>query len=479
MVGFFGKIGASFTGMWHISEGLNMKSIRPAKLYYALAYVFELIFYTYHKTFLHVDSKLFGIDADMLMYIGHILMSLIIMLLWSNKFRPLIYISVVITVAGFLAFFFVSGGIPKLLCAVLAMTGLGGCVTAARCGFAFAANNAERLLGVVLLLGGRAALDLLDAAFPDGTIGDDMVFLYVYPAITLAGMVFCLLRFKEGDLEFKETSTPEDRKGLYWALAIFITFFALEGYRRFMLGAGSAYNVFINGMGTLVTIVLLVLIMRIKRNIWHAWNLFLVVAISMALLPNIVDHPMVDTALSFLDGLHLIGWAIVLYILACAQRRFASLKLLKQCTIVFVIVSPLTTLSDEVVQMLFPEQGKMAALVYTLVIAVMYILASPYIHKYLFSAIWIGDLQKKDMALLRDKVEGADRFEHYGLTPREKEVAALLLAANTVRMIAGELKLSQSTVNMHTSNLYKKLGINSKAELFKKIGVAEESDAES
>jgi DNA-binding NarL/FixJ family response regulator len=62
------------------------------------------------------------------------------------------------------------------------------------------------------------------------------------------------------------------------------------------------------------------------------------------------------------------------------------------------------------------------------------------------------------------------------LTPREKEVAALLLAAYTRRMISGELGVKEVTVGMHTQNLYRKLGIASRTELFRKFGVAEEQE---
>ncbi len=58
------------------------------------------------------------------------------------------------------------------------------------------------------------------------------------------------------------------------------------------------------------------------------------------------------------------------------------------------------------------------------------------------------------------------RLSQYDLTHRQKQVALLLLAAKTRRQIAGELKLSESTVKMHVGELYKKLGINSRAELF-------------
>ncbi len=70
------------------------------------------------------------------------------------------------------------------------------------------------------------------------------------------------------------------------------------------------------------------------------------------------------------------------------------------------------------------------------------------------------------------------RLSQYDLTHRQKQVAALLLAAKTRRQIAGELKLSESTVKMHVGELYKKLGINSRAELFLRFCTEDPAEAE-
>ncbi len=55
------------------------------------------------------------------------------------------------------------------------------------------------------------------------------------------------------------------------------------------------------------------------------------------------------------------------------------------------------------------------------------------------------------------------------LTEREKEVATLLLKGRTYKLIAAELYLSENTVKTHVKNIYSKLNIKTKSELFNYI----------
>jgi DNA-binding CsgD family transcriptional regulator len=80
------------------------------------------------------------------------------------------------------------------------------------------------------------------------------------------------------------------------------------------------------------------------------------------------------------------------------------------------------------------------------------------------------------MALWNDKINDTDRFDKYNLSPREKEVLAHLLAGHTLRMISGYLNIAQGTVNIHADRIYKKIGVNSKTELFLRFGVTEEPE---
>jgi DNA-binding CsgD family transcriptional regulator len=55
------------------------------------------------------------------------------------------------------------------------------------------------------------------------------------------------------------------------------------------------------------------------------------------------------------------------------------------------------------------------------------------------------------------------------LTEREKQIVTLLLKGRTYKLIASELYLSENTVKTHVKNIYAKLAVRTKSELFKKF----------
>lgn len=67
--------------------------------------------------------------------------------------------------------------------------------------------------------------------------------------------------------------------------------------------------------------------------------------------------------------------------------------------------------------------------------------------------------------------EGDSRMDGLGLTPREKQIFNLMLTEMSVKQIMTELEISRGTFNFHTANLYRKLGIQSRTELFAKYSV--------
>ena len=54
---------------------------------------------------------------------------------------------------------------------------------------------------------------------------------------------------------------------------------------------------------------------------------------------------------------------------------------------------------------------------------------------------------------------------HFGLTPRETEVARLLAEGRTNAGVAAALSISQHTARHHTEKVFRKLGVSSRAEV--------------
>ena len=61
----------------------------------------------------------------------------------------------------------------------------------------------------------------------------------------------------------------------------------------------------------------------------------------------------------------------------------------------------------------------------------------------------------------------ARHLPHHGLTPREREILALIGAGLQIKQVAGELNISVSSVNTYRSRIFRKMGLNSNAALIR------------
>lgn len=59
----------------------------------------------------------------------------------------------------------------------------------------------------------------------------------------------------------------------------------------------------------------------------------------------------------------------------------------------------------------------------------------------------------------------AQLADEFGLTPRERDVFALLMRGRSVPYIRDELTVSRDTVATHVKHIYQKAGVHSRQEL--------------
>ncbi|MCL2762394.1 MAG: helix-turn-helix transcriptional regulator [Treponema sp.] len=86
-----------------------------------------------------------------------------------------------------------------------------------------------------------------------------------------------------------------------------------------------------------------------------------------------------------------------------------------------------------------------------------------------FMIIWKLTFKKQIEKVLKNNPAPKIDFENMGLSPREKEICGLLLTELSIKQIAYALKITYSGVNYHIKNIYQKLNINKRAELFIKF----------
>ncbi|MDR2729566.1 MAG: helix-turn-helix transcriptional regulator, partial [Treponema sp.] len=132
----------------------------------------------------------------------------------------------------------------------------------------------------------------------------------------------------------------------------------------------------------------------------------------------------------------------------------------------------------------FDGPNKFLAFGVVLVLVSVSLLLMPLMQKKLFDADWTDGLYLRDMAGFPEEyslpfaeTEAINAKNNLDLTPRETEIFTMLLTDIAPKEIAYTLKISYYTVNFHQKNLYRKLCIQSRAELFARYSTGKNEDS--
>jgi len=179
-----------------------------------------------------------------------------------------------------------------------------------------------------------------------------------------------------------------------------------------------------------------------------------------------------------------VGLLTIFYLLGCVTNKFCDFRMHKYFILLCMAVIGILYAGIDVLHMTMPTES--IAVITAAVLFVVFLLLSPALSQHLFFASWSKEFRQINMSPLVDGTTLQGRtvqhnqtpsLDDTNLSPREKQVVLLLLQGMTLRQVAPELGLTVSTVSTYSKAIYKKLGINSRAELFILFGRMKSAEA--
>ena len=460
-------LAASFLALVRSKDNINIKNVRVNHLKYMLIFPLAPVFANMQAVLFSDSIHLFNLDPMTLMGSAYCLGAGALFALTNTKNMARVSrIFALVTAASFIAWLFMPESLPSLLTAIFFMFGLGGCAACAAFAYTFTLNNTERLLG--------AAIISLFFAFNQLISGLSLltsIFDKTYLLVLILGTCVCLSFYKAEDFSVVE-DRPKARlnSALKLTLYFFVAHYFVEIFYTYLPGASLPAAMVANGaVGILVVCLSLTLQLITKHSVWNMCNLFFIAMICTYGLYFIPEGTALRSLARYIHGFEQIGYIAAYYLLGCVFKKHGDFRIFKLCLVVILPVSMVSYVIPGAISAYSPDFLPLAATLTSVVVFIAFILLSPAYSKYLFYAEWSDDFLSIDMAGAVKQVEESNILENLKLTPREKEVAALLLNGKDAKQIAGELKISIHTANFHIKNLYKKLGINSRSELFTRI----------
>ena len=346
--------------------------------------------------------------------------------------------------------------------------------------FVFIMNNTEKLTALVLGHAFGNIFPLLPAVFGTESEGYFVAGLF---ALTLLAAPFLKAEHLGGEIQDNLTNNTKIRP------AMILTLIASTCGAILFLGAGKAIlNIHAAqpGIGILLWYflggiagsLLYAIIFALPQLVAYLALSLPFGCLSAGLLCNaFADRvPGMATAFALLLGIGTtMGMSTVYYVLGVAGKKYGSTLYLRLSILFIGIFGGVSgVFIGDLVDHAVNVQPVSIAFTFVSATAVILVLVfSSSIARICFDDTWAGDIvliEVTDLQQAAAVVEASDTLEQLHLTPREKEVCALLLKGFSVRQVSGELGLAFATVNGYYRSLYKKLGINSRAELFMRLG---------
>lgn len=463
-----GKIFPSFLSLLHAKDNINIRHARIKNLKYMLIFPLAPIFANMQEALFSRSTSLFGLDAMTLMGSAYCIGAGVLFALTNEKnMANMARIFAIATAIAFLAWMIMPESRLSLAVAVCFMLGLGGCAACAAYTYTFVLNNTERFLGAAAI-SLFFALNQLDSglSFISG------IFSKAYLTALVAGTCICLCLYRTEDFPLTENKPKASlNPALKLTLYFFIAHYFVEIFYTYLPGTSTPGAMIANGaVGILVVCLAIALQFMTKRSIWNMCNLFFVAMISTYILYFMPEGSALRNAARFIHGFEQMGYIAAYYLLGCVFKKHGDFRIFKLCLVTILPISMISYVIPGAISTYSPELLPLVATSVSGIFFIIFILLSPAYSKHLFYAEWSDDFHSIDMTEVLQTMKETDVLEKLNLSPREREVILLLLQGDSAKQIAVKLEISVHTANFHIKNIYKKLGINNRTELFAQFG---------
>lgn len=458
------KILSSLLALLRSKDSINIRNVRLDHLQYMLIFPLAPVFANMQGNFFSDSIRLFGLDAMTLMGSAYCIGAGVLFAFTNVKNMAMVSrISAAIMAAAFISWIILGESLLSLLLAILFMFFLGGCAACAAFAYTFALNNTERLLGAAMI-STFFAVNQIDS----GLSLLSGLFDKTYLAALVAGTGICILLYRRSDFSIAENKPKATlNPALKLTLYFFIAHYFVEIFYTYLPGSSTSGAMVANGtVGILVVCLAVAMQLVTKRSIWNMCNLFFIAEIGTYMLYFLQDGSPLRSFARFLHGFEQMGYIAAYYLLGCVFKKHGDFRIFKLCLVTILPTSMLSYVIPGLFASHAPTLLPLAATLISGTVFVMFILMSPAYSNHLFFAEWSDDFYGVDMSEAGRKIDLSGMLENLGLSPREKEVAILLLQGRSAKEIAQSLEITISTANFHIKNLYRKLKISNRSELF-------------
>lgn len=467
------RLSQNIQKMWETRDELSPRNFRAG--IFSVFLLLPLMIIIGDLRFIDQELFVFGVDSNNLIMMIFGLGFLPVIFIKEKHMLPLLRLSAVAQAVLFILQLFVAPGMPSFI-VYLMFHLISGVGTA--CGFylfAFALNNVERLFTMVVaqLYYASSYLFLRHEPFASffSTYGSAAVILM------LVVVSFMIKKAPQTEESPAHELGARD-SGISTIIVLSMIYYVITLMAMYIEYRETTMSAALYGIGGFAAVAVIFVVMLVfNYSALHLWSLCLVCSV-LGIGALHYAMPIAVNGGSLIYGLgEGLGFMIIYYLQGGALKRSGSFRLFGLCCLFtcinYVVISGAfdkfyRALNAPNLALAFPA---------VLVLAMVCFLFSPILTKRLFLTNWTDGYHMADMPLYAKalkQVERIDEDNSLGLTPREMEIFTLLLTDAAPKQIAAILHVSYATVNFHSKNLYRKLNIQSRTELFAQYGNRQE-----